>query len=71
MTNKMVGRVLTYELGSWSYGDLKLKVEKILKRSSIHLQAWFMACGFFECGKEWYHFQQELMVSKMILKSFS
>ena len=24
--------------------------------------------GFFGCGKEWYHFQQELMVSKMIIK---
>ena len=23
--------------------------------------------GFFGCGKEWYHFQQELMVSKMIV----
>ena len=24
--------------------------------------------GFFRCGEEWYHFQQELMVSKMIVK---
>ena len=31
MTNKMVGRVLTYELGSWSYGDLKLKSRKNFK----------------------------------------
>ena len=23
--------------------------------------------GFFGCGKEWYHLQQELMVSKMIV----
>ena len=22
--------------------------------------------GFFGCGKEWYHFKQELMVNKMI-----
>ena len=27
--------------------------------------------GFFGCGKEWYHFQQELMVSKMMVKLFS
>ena len=26
--------------------------------------------GFFGCGKEWNHFQQELMVSKMIVKLF-
>ena len=27
--------------------------------------------GFFGCGKEWHHFQQELMVSKMIVKLIS
>ena len=27
--------------------------------------------GFFKCSKEWYHFQQELMASKMIVKLFS
>ena len=27
--------------------------------------------GFFRCGKEWYHFKQELMVSKMMVKLFS
>ena len=27
--------------------------------------------GFFECSKEWYYFQQELMVSKTIVKLFS
>ena len=27
--------------------------------------------GFFGCGEEWYHFQQELMVNKMIVKLFS
>ena len=26
--------------------------------------------GFFGCGEEWYHFQQELMVGKMIFKVF-
>ena len=40
------------------------------RRSSSHLQAWLWQMGFFGCGKEWYHFQQELMVSKMILKLF-
>ena len=27
--------------------------------------------GFFRWGEEWYHFQQERMVSKMIVKLFS
>ena len=27
--------------------------------------------GFFGCGEEWYHFQQGLMVNKMIVKLFS
>ena len=26
--------------------------------------------GFFGYGEEWYHFQQEIMVSKMIIKLF-
>ena len=26
---------------------------------------------FFGCGEEWYHFQQQLVVSKMIFKLFS
>ena len=46
------------------------KSEKTSRRSSSHFQAWFMANGFFVCGEEWYHFQQELMVSKMIVKLF-
>ena len=29
-----------------------------------------MEIGFFGCGEEWYHFQQELMVSKMIFQVF-
>ena len=40
------------------------------RRSSSHLQAWFKANGFFGCSEEWYHFQQELMVSKTIVKLF-
>ena len=47
------------------------KSEKTLRRSSSHLQAWFKANGFFGCSEEWYHFQQELMVSKMIVKLFN
>ena len=27
--------------------------------------------GFFGYGKEWYYFQQQLMVSKIIIKLFS
>ena len=27
--------------------------------------------SFFRCSKEWYHFQKELMVSKMIVYIFS
>ena len=27
--------------------------------------------GFFGCGEEWYHFQQQLMVSKTIFKLLS
>ena len=29
-----------------------------------------MVNGFFECGEEWYHFQQQLMVSKTIVKLY-
>ena len=47
------------------------KSGKTSRRLSSHLQGWFTANGFFECGKEWYHFQQEHMVSKMIVKVFS
>ena len=41
------------------------------RRLSSHFQACFMANGFFRCGDEWYHFQQELMVNKMMVKLFS
>ena len=48
------------------------KSEKISRRrSSSYLQAWFMVNRFFGCGEECYHFQQELLVSKAILKLFS
>ena len=72
MKSKMAARLLKWELVSPSYGDLKLEKWKNLRRRSFsHLQAWFMANGFFGCGEEWYHFQQELMVSKKIIKLFS
>ena len=41
------------------------------RRLSSHLQACLWRTGFFGCGEEWYHFQQKLMVSKMILKLFN
>ena len=72
MTSKMAARLLNYELGSPSYGDSKFEKRKnFKKRSSSYLQAWFWLTGFFGCGKEYYHFQQELMVSKMMVKLFS
>ena len=46
------------------------KVKKTSRRRLFsHLQAWFMAN--VGRGEEWYHFQQELMVSKMMVKFFS
>ena len=35
MTNKMVARLLTYELGSLSYGNSKLLEKKITKRTVV------------------------------------
>ena len=50
MTNKMAARVLTYKLGSLSYGD-SIKARKVVKLSEEDclslLQAWFMANGCF------------------------
>ena len=79
MMNIMVARELSYELGSPSYGDLKqlgspsygdLKLAKWkmkIKKMALILQAWFMDNRYFGCDKEWYHFQQELMVSKTVV----
>ena len=48
------------------------KSEKTSRRRLFsHLQAYLWRTGFFECGEEWYHYQQQLMVSKMIVKLFS
>ena len=72
MTNKMAATVLTYELGSQSYGDSKLKKWKKFKKTIIQqsLSLIYGKTGFFGTGKEWYHFQQQLMVSKTIVKLF-
>ena len=41
------------------------------KRLFSHLQAWFMANGFFRMQQRMVpYYQQELMVSKMIVKTF-
>ena len=53
----------------------QFKVQKVKKHQEEDRLALFKPglwqTGFFGCGEEWYHFQQELMVSKMIVKLFS
>ena len=67
MTSKMAARVLRYELGSPSYGNLKLEKEKLQEEDRLAIfKPGLWQTGFFGCGEEWYHFQQELMVSKTI-----
>ena len=65
--------LLSYKLGSPSYGD-SFKVQKVKKIQEEDCLAIFKPglcqTGFFGCSEEWYHFQQELMVSKMIVKLF-
>ena len=42
------------------------KVESNDKENGLSfIKAGLWRMGFFECSKEWYHFQQELMVSNM------
>ena len=65
MTSKITARVLTYKLGSPSYGGSKQG-----KDCLDIFKPGLWQTGFFRCGKEWYHFQQELMVSKTIVKLF-
>ena len=68
MTNKMAARVLTYELGSPSYGNSKLKLEKYKEDDRFAIfKPGLWRTGFFGCGEEWYHFWQQLMVSKRYL----
>ena len=69
MTNKMAYGVLTYELGSLNYGDSKLAKWKIrMRKIGFHFSSLFMANRFYGCDVEWYHFKQELMVSKIVVK---
>ena len=67
MMNKMVARVLTYKLGS--------QIMAIQREENLHKEdclAIFKP-GVWQTGfcEEWYHFQQELMLSKRIVKLFS
>ena len=50
----------------WRFKALKVKKLQEEDRLTIFKPA----NGFFKCGEEWYHFQQELTVSKMIVKLF-
>ena len=75
MPNKMAARVLSFNLQTritelWWFKAQK--VEKLHKEDSLAIfkpNLWWM--GFFGCGQEWYHFQLELIVSKMMVKLFS
>ena len=53
----------------------RFKVRKVKKLQEEDCLAIFKPglweTGLFRCGEEWNHFQQELMVSKMIVKLFS
>ena len=49
MTNKMVARVLTYKLGSPSYGDLKLENWKKIKKIVVKPGLW--RTGFLDAAK--------------------
>ena len=69
MTNKMAARVLTYELGSPSYGDSKRKLEKDEEDNRLAIfKPGLWRTGFFGCSEEWYNLQQQLMVCKTIFK---
>ena len=46
------------------------KVEKLKEDRLAIFKPGLWRTGFFGCGEEWYHFQQELMVSKKIIKLF-
>ena len=74
MMNKMSARVLTYELRRiiklWQFKAQK--VEKVKEDDHLAIftpSLWQM--GIYGCGKEWYHFQHQVMVSKTIVKHFS
>ena len=51
---------------------LKLEKEKLQEEDRLAIfKPGLWQTGFFGCGEEWYHFQQELMVSKTIVRLFS
>ena len=70
MTNRMAARDLFYVCPGiaelWQFKGCK--VENFVEKD--HLSFWFMANRFIECSKEWYHFQQELIVSEMVVQVF-
>ena len=68
MTNKMAARALFYAQGLPSYANSKgAKLKKFTKNIVYPFLSWLVAIRFFGCGKEWYHFQRELMVSKIVV----
>ena len=46
------------------------KVKKLQEDRLAIFKPGLRQTGFFGCGEEWYHHQQELMVSNMIVKLF-
>ena len=73
MTNKMVSRVLTYKLYRitelWRF---KARNEEKVKEDHLAIfKPGLWRTVFFGYGEEWYYFQQQLLVSKMIVKFLS
>ena len=63
MANKMVASVLIYKLRS-----PRFKAENKDKEDGLSLfKPGLLRTGFFRCGKECYHFKQELMVGIMVV----
>ena len=53
----------------WRFKSQKLEKDEEDNRLAIFKPGLWQT-GFFGCGEEWYHFQQQLMVSKTIFKLF-
>ena len=72
MTSKMAARDFKIRARTAKLWRFKArKVKKLQEEDHLAIfkpDLWQMV--FFGCGK-WYHFQQELMVSKMMVKLFS
>ena len=65
----------TFKIGTritelWQFKAQKVEKLKEEDRLAIFKPGLWRA-GFFGCSEQWYHFQQELMVSKMMIKLFS